>query len=480
MKKLINQNLNRVPLKIISVLFLCFNVNIQCTVVDEKIDQSKIDQLTKAANQMVGFNGSVLVGNSEKVFYYEQIGFADKQKNIPLTENYLFSTGSIGKELSTLAIMKLVEDGKLNYKDKVSKYVSSLPNWSNDITIENIMTHTSGLPSLNWFVGIESEDVNEQINAVKELAFIPGNGFLYTNMNIVIRSYVVEALTGMPYQDFVTEEIFRKANMSTAIQPIGMNKLTNQITYHEDPNALKAISSYATPLDLYNFEKSLWQDKIIKSSSLKTVLPGDKLSGSRNRAYFDFGRFYFNNDKELNYWEHDGSSWPTHHAIKYHNFEKDIFIILMSNDGNKNTLFEMRTAILNLLETNVVVIPIYWQFKQEYTDKGGAKAIANLQKRAQQNQNTEVLESELNTIGYWLFQQEEYLNAKSVFKLNLELFPNSANVHDSYAEVLIKLKDYEQAEIILINGLKLAKKEENNSLINSLTGQLKKLDQLIE
>ena len=480
MKKLTKRNLNGILVKKLSVLFLCFFVCTQCTVVDENINQSEFDQLIKAANQMVGFNGSVLVGNSEKVSYYERIGFADKQKNTPLTEKHLFSTGSIGKEFSTLAVMKLVEDGKLNYKDKVSKYVTSLPNWSNEITIENIMTHTSGLPSLNWFVGIESEDVNAQISAVKELAFLPGNGFLYTNMNIVTRSYVVEALTGMPYQDFVTQEILRKANMPTAIQPIGMNKLTNQITYHEDPNALKAISLYATPFDLYNFEKSLWRDKIIKSNSLKEVLSGDKYSGSRNRAYFDFGRFYLNNDGEISYWEHDGSSWPTHHVIKYHNFEKDIFVILMSNDGNKNTLFEMKTAILKLLETRLVAIPLIWQFKREYADTGGSKAIANLQKQTQQNQDIEVSESELNTIGYWLFQQEKYLDAKSVFKLNLELFPNSANVHDSYAEVLIKLKDYEQAKIILINGLKLAKIEDNNNLTSSLTGQLKKLEQLVQ
>ena len=325
MNKIIKKNSIGILVRNLSFLFLCFFLNNQCTVVDKNTNHSDLDQLIKAANEMVSFNGSVLVGNSEDVYYYQQIGFADKEKNIPLNENHLFSTGSIGKELSTLAIMKLVEDGKLNYEDKVSKYVSSLPNWSNDITIENIMTHTSGLPSLNWFIGIESEDVNAQISAVKELAFLPGNGFFYTNMNIVLRSYVVEALTGISYQDFVSQEILRKANMSTAIQPIGMNKLTNQITYHEDPNALKAISSYATPLDLYNFEKSLWQDKIVKSSSLKEVLYGDKYSGSRNRAYFDFGRFYLNKDKELSFWEHDGSSWPTHHAIKYHNFDQSYF-----------------------------------------------------------------------------------------------------------------------------------------------------------
>lgn len=475
MKKKIKRNSIGMLVKKLSFIFLCFFFNPQCTVVDKNIKHSEFDQLIKAANELVSFNGSVLVGNSEEVLYYQQIGFADKQKNIPLNEKHLFSTGSIGKELSTLAIMKLVEDGKLNYEDKVSNYVPSLPDWSDDITIENIMTHTSGLPSLNWFVGIESEDVNAQINAVKELAFLPGNGFLYTNMNIVLRSYVVEALTGISYQDFVTHEILRKANMSTAIQPIGMNKLTNQITYHEDPNALKAISSYATPLDLYNFEKSLWQDKIVKSSSLREVLFGDKHSGSRNRAYFDFGRFYLYNDGELSYWEHDGSSWPTHHAIKYHNFEKDIFVILMSNDGNKNTLFEIKTAILNLLETRIVVIPLFWQFKQEYADKGGLQAIANLHEQIKQNQDFESTEGEINTIGYWLFQQENYIDAKSVFKLNLELFPNSANVHDSYAEVLIKLKDYEQAKTIIINGLKLAKKEDNNSLTSSLTSHLNDL-----
>ena len=450
-------------------------LNTQCTIVDKNVKHLDFDQLIKAANKMGNFNGSVLVGNSKEVYYYQQIGFADKEKKIPLNENHLFSTGSIGKELSTLAIMKLVEDGKLNYEDKVSKYVTSLPNWSNDITIEHIMTHTSGLPYLNWFVGIESEDVSIQINNVKELAFIPGNGFLYTNMNVVIRSYLVEALTEVSYEDFVSQEILRKANMSTAIQPIGMNKLTNEITYHEDPNALKAISTYATPLDLYNLEKSLWQDIIIKSSSLKEVLFGDQFSGSNNRAYFDFGRFYLNNDNDINYWEHDGSSWPTHHAIKYHDFNKDLFVIIMSNDGRKNTLFEIKTAILNLLETSKVVIPLNWQFKQEYTNNGRAKAITNLQKRTQQNKDTKVLESELNTIGYWLLKQEKYSDAKSVFKLNLELFPNSANVHDSYAEVLIKLKDYEQAEIALLKGLKLANKEVNNSLIISLSDQLKKL-----
>ncbi|WP_439132326.1 serine hydrolase [Polaribacter sp.] len=480
MKNLIKQNSNRILVKKISVLLLCVFVSTQCTVVDEKINHSEFNQLIKAANQMVGFNGSVLVGNSEKILYFKQIGFADKHKNTPLTEKHLFSTGSIGKEFSTLAIMKLVEDEKLNYQDKVSKYVTSLPNWSKEITIENIMTHTSGLPSLNWFIGIESEDVNAQINAVKELAFPSGNGFLYTNMNIVIRSYVVEAITGMPFQDFVTQEILRKANMPTAIQPIGMNTLTNQITYHEDPNALKAISYYATPLDLYNFEKSLWNDKIIKSNSLKEVLSGDKHSGSSNRAYFDFGRFYLNNDGEISYWEHDGSSWPTHHAIKYHNFEDDIFIILMSNDSNKNTLFELKTAILKLLETRVVAMPLIWQFKQEYANKEGSKAIANLKRQVQQSQDVEALESELNTIGYWLFQQEKYLDAKSVFKLNLELFPKSANAHDSYADVLIKIKDYEQAENILINGFKLAKKENNTNLINSITGQLKKIEQLVK
>ena len=89
MNKIIKKNSIGILVRNLSFLFLCFFLNNQCTVVDKNTNHSDLDQLIKAANEMVSFNGSVLVGNSEDVYYYQQIGFADKEKNIPLNENHL-------------------------------------------------------------------------------------------------------------------------------------------------------------------------------------------------------------------------------------------------------------------------------------------------------------------------------------------------------------------------------------------------------
>jgi len=363
---------------------------------------------------------------------------------------------------------------------KISKYVDWLPLWSEQITVEHVMTHTSGLPSLNWFVGIETEDVNKQIRDVKELAFEPGTGFLYTNMNIVIRGYLIEAITKQPYQEFMSSVVLDKASMNDTLQPIGMKNLSNRITYHEDLNALKTIVSYSTPLDLYKFEKALWEDKIIESNTIIEFLFGDHLSESSNRAYFDFGRFYLNKENQLDYWEHDGSSWPSHHALKYHHFGKDIIITLMSNDGNKNTLFEIKTSLLILLDSGETVIPASWWFKKEYATRGFLHAFENLQKRSNVPQGLGFSESDTNALGYWLLQQKKYLEAKKVLKLNLDNFPSSANSYDSYADVLVKLKYYAQATSYIKIGLSLARKEKNIKLETYLQQQLKQIDKLVK
>jgi CubicO group peptidase (beta-lactamase class C family) len=174
---------------------------------------SKLDTLMKTAHKNAGFNGAILVGTSTKVLYYNRIGFADVQQKIPLTELHLFNAGSIAKELTTVAIMKLAEEGKITYQDSVAKYLPRLNPWANKVTIKQLMTHTSGLPRINWIEGLDSVGVAEQINNIQQLAFTPGEGFLYGNINIILRAHIVEAVTKMDYQSFLKQQVFDVANM---------------------------------------------------------------------------------------------------------------------------------------------------------------------------------------------------------------------------------------------------------------------------
>jgi CubicO group peptidase (beta-lactamase class C family) len=347
-----------ISMRILFIIFLFSCFSHQSLATEDTNQIQKLDVLIKAANKYKGFNGAMLVGSTKgnKVVYYNRIGFADKEHKKPLTDKHLFESGSIGKEFSTLAIMKLVDEGKISYEDKVASYLPQLPSWAKEVSVEHLMSHTSGLPNLKWFKHMETSDVVEQVNNVQQLAFKPGEDFLYSNMNVVVRVYIVEAVLKIKFQEYLKREIFKVAGMQESMNPAAMNQYTNLMTYHRKPTAVSGVSFYTTPYDLYKFDQALWQEKFISTQRIKAALPGDKLSGNKNRAYFDFGGFKTNAQGKLISWEHDGSSSHHHHALKFHDFESNLIIVLMSNDGDKSTLYALKRSILHVLNGAKIII----------------------------------------------------------------------------------------------------------------------------
>ena len=91
----------------------------------ENIKYTKqIDQILSLANDNVGFSGTLLVADSSGVIYQNSIGYANVEKSVKLTPEHQISPGSVGKEFTTIAIMMLQEQGKLNYNDKLSKHLT--------------------------------------------------------------------------------------------------------------------------------------------------------------------------------------------------------------------------------------------------------------------------------------------------------------------------------------------------------------------
>lgn len=460
---------------VIAVILVIFSSQLQAS--ENKTLPKKLDLLIKSANEYVGFNGSILVGNSTGLLYHNRIGFADRQKKIPLTEQHQFNAGSIAKELTTVAIMKLVQEGKIAYQDSVAKYLPKLGSWAKKVTIKQLMSHTSGLPHIQWIDNIDSADVAEQIKSIDKLAFVPGVGFLYGNINIVLRSYIVEAVTKIDFHTFLTQQIFDVANMRRSLSPSSMKQYNASMVYKIDPNAILGMTLSTTPYDLYQFELALWQQKFIPAQSIKAALPGDLLSGSSTRAFFDFGRFSANSKNELLWWEHDGSSGPDHHTLKYHDFENDLIIVMMSSDGNKTTLFDLKRSILNIINDGNSELPLAWWFQQNLIKQGFDSAYNQLQHRAGQDTKVDSFEFEVNKLAYKFLAENKTLRAVRLFKLNQTQFPSSANAYDSYGEALIKLGKMGEAKNILKQGLALAKEQKNGPLVKSLTRQIQGIGQ---
>lgn len=164
---------------------------------------------------------SIAVVRDGKVIKAAGYGMSNLELSVPATGETLFEIGSISKQFTAEAVMMLVEDGKLAITDPVSKYLPEVsPAWAK-ITIAHLLTHTSGLH--DWeAAGILSYRreyaPKEYIDLIagRPLDFEPGTRWAYTNSSYPLLGLVIQRISGMPFEQFVIERIFKKAAMPSA------------------------------------------------------------------------------------------------------------------------------------------------------------------------------------------------------------------------------------------------------------------------
>jgi CubicO group peptidase (beta-lactamase class C family) len=459
--------MNFISNKAITLLLLSFFstacVNANSSVNAYTSETQKINEIVTSAQQLMNFNGTVLVANSNDIIYHQSFGYADKDKNTPLTVRHQFAPGSVIKEFSTIAIMKLVAQGKIKYQDKITQYLTGLPEWASNVTIEHIMTHTSGLQEIKYQRGMSTSDVMKQIKAIKKLKYQPGKDFSYGNYNTVLRAVIVEKVTGKNFNQYIQDTLFTPSNMKDTFGRDNFDSVDPLITCGSKPLAISGVTAYSTALDLYRWDKAIWNNSLVNKTDIVDAIVKTGLSGSSRRAYFDFGFFSKTDKGTLKAVWHDGT-YPSHYTLKSINFDKDLFIVLLSSDGRRSTLSELRESILNVFDKKSFQLPSVWWLTNEVKQKGVSTAINTFKSRIAKKELI-ANESNLNLLGYDFDSQKNEEAALAIMKLNLELFPKSENTHDSYAELLIKAGKLKEAYPIIENGLRLATKNDNTFLI---------------
>ena len=435
----------------------------------ENIKYTKqIDQILSLANDNVGFSGTLLVADSSGVIYQNSIGYANVEKSVKLTPEHQISPGSVGKEFTTIAIMMLQEQGKLNYNDKLSKHLTNLPSCFADITIEHILSHTSGLPEIKWEPNLTTDDVKSQLMAIEKLPFKPGNGYSYSNLDVMLRAFIVEKVTGESFATFFKKNILIPSGMLHTFNKIHIDNNPASFVNGDMPSAILGVTMYSTASDLYRFEKALWSGLLVNKHSMEKGLSAHHLSGNDERAYFDFGGFTKDNTGKLTQVMHDGSN-ENQHTLKVSDFDKELIVIIISNDGRKLTPFELNDYVLNLSKYTPGQIPESWWFSKEIKRIGFDAALVEYRKTMQKSDKLIKNEFSLWVYGYIMMLKGDLDNAIDIMKINMENFPESADNYDSYAGLLLKAKRYKEAKPIIEQGLRIAKKSNDKHLIQSLT-----------
>ena len=181
----------------------------------------RLEEYMDAAYKAKLFNGVVLASRNDSILLAKGYGWRDYENRIPHDTNSLFRIGSVTKPFTAVVILYLQEHNKLKLTDKISKYFPAYT-YGSKITIKNLLTHTSGIIEYSnqdrFFEEIAYKPYTQKdfwkYISNKPLNFEPDAEYEYSNSNYFILGYLIEKVTGKPYEQNVREIIFNKAGMA--------------------------------------------------------------------------------------------------------------------------------------------------------------------------------------------------------------------------------------------------------------------------
>lgn len=251
----------------------------------------EIDHIIRAYEAIHKFNGTALIHYQNRTIFEKSYGWQDAEKKIPNQNKNVYQIASLTKSFTALVIVKLNEEGKLSVKDPISKFITDYPR-GNEITIEHLLTHTSGiyeaLQNKEYFRLLHTGKIitqNEQLSFFKNepLAFEPGTQFSYTNSGYIILGMIIEKVTGLSYEDAVRKIILSPLDMTHT----GFDYLTLKSPYKTVPYSYISKTKqekteiwnpiftgpsgqiYSTAEDLYKYYEGLRDYKIVSKEAFK-------------------------------------------------------------------------------------------------------------------------------------------------------------------------------------------------------------------
>jgi CubicO group peptidase (beta-lactamase class C family) len=254
-----------------------------------------------------GFSGAVLVAADGKVVLKKAYGFANRATKLPYTVDMVASVGSVTKQFTGAAIVKLEMQGKLRTSDPISKYLPGVPADKQGVTIHHLLTHTSGLSGDQG--GGDDQPIGRDALVTRvltqPLVAKPGERFEYSNEGYSLAGAIIERVSGQGYEAFLREHLFLPADMAeTGYQlptwslpklPIGYGpqggewgRIYKNNWLPDGPGWwLRANGGIHSSLDdLYRWHLALESTKVLSAEALKQYLTGHAPSmGGEMYAY---------------------------------------------------------------------------------------------------------------------------------------------------------------------------------------------------
>lgn len=442
------------------------------TELDQKIPQLLTDFIVPGTAIAIIENGEVILQKS--------YGLSNVATGTKVTPTTGFNIGSISKTFTAWGVMKLVQEGKLDLDAPAEKYLTRwhLPESEFDVdkvTIRRLLSHTAGL-SLHGYPGWSSKEelptLEASLNGKNngpgrvEIFMEPGTKWKYSGGGYSILQLIIEEVTQQKFEDYMQTEILNPLGMTHSSYTIDekiMKASSLEYDSFGEPIPFELFTAQAaaglhTTLEdftkfalatLYNHKKNTKHQQILSAANLQQMMePAPASNGIYGLGY----QIELIEGTSMPLVGHGGANSGWHAFFQVNPATNDGFIMVTNGGAGHNIYRQVfcdwmhwKTGISMGNRCNIV--PSIANKLKQIADEEGVGEIESkyLALKKNETNNYNFSEDQLNQLGYHYLNNGKTDYAIAIFKVNVDAFPNSSNVYDSYGEALFKNSEKEKA-----------------------------------
>lgn len=441
----------------------------------ESLEKDIPDLMKKA--DIPGISAALI--RNGKIVWSKGFGVKNAETNEPVTNETIFEAASLSKVVFAYAVLKLVDEGKIDLDVPLNKYLGNNYDVGEDsrlnlITARRVLSHTGGFP--NW-----------RANGSKTLPinFTPGEKFSYSGEGFVYLSKVVEKVSGMQLEDFMQKTVLYPLKMTnssfrwqdkydtTAVyrhDSLGKKLFRNQ---SKDVNA--AASLRTTAEDYAKFVAALLNGKGLKKKTFEAMFtPQINVNAKSPQVFWGLGVGLETTEEGKSFW-HWGDQGDSKAYVTAFLPKKDAIVYFANSSNGLSITTEILNDAIGGKHPGIAWLN-YGRYDspsrtllKAIIANGAVEPLKNYLAERNQNIGSVINEDQFNSMGYTLLRMKKIDDAIEIFKQNTFDFPNSANAWDSLAEAYLTKGEKELAIKYYEKSLELNPK--NNNAVE----QLKKL-----
>ncbi|WP_052143777.1 serine hydrolase domain-containing protein [Wocania ichthyoenteri] len=441
-----------------------------------------------------GFSGAVLVSKKGEIILSKGYGWADRENKIPNSPSTVFNIGSVTKQFTASAILKLVEQGKINTSDKIGSYFVQASIDKRDITIHQLLTHTSGISNRTGGFRYNEASKEQFLKEFfeSELQSKPGTKYQYANANYIILTAIIESVSGQTYSSFLNDYLFVPSQMkSTGYKSINFNTERIAHGYYYNRNDEKwedwgttqqhlpyndkhwySIGKgdiHSTIEDLYKWHIALKNNVVL---ALKTRLVQETPYVAENdkmTSFYGYGWAISQSNRDTKIVAHNGSN-GLYFADFVRFIDDDVVVIYITNaflgSESENVAREIGKMTFDSNYNTTPISKNIYELIHEFMKTNPSSNAEKLPAYLNMNLNYDFSNNTiLNQLGYSRLKKEDKPDwALELFKLNVKLFPEDGNLWDSLGEAYLKYDKKEEALMSYTKAVELGSEDSKKTL----------------